>query len=83
MQSVTRHGADTLKAEEVKMPRRKTGKASTSSRPNQTSSPRKHLKLSDFDREPIPCHLEDHLEGHDRRPTLVFLSSPIISSHIV
>ena len=79
-------GADTLKAEEVKTPRRETGKASTSSHPNQTSSPRKRLKLSGFDGEPIPCHLEDHLEGHDdhdRRPTLVFLSSPIISSHIV
>lgn len=85
VQSVSRRGADTLKAEEVTTPRRETGKAPKSSHPNQTSSPRKRLKLSGFDGEPIPCHFEDHFEGHDdhdRRSTLVFLSFPIIMSHV-
>lgn len=70
MQTVSRRGADTLKAEEVKTPRRESQKASTSKRQNQSSSPTKRTKLEGYDTEPIPFHFlgpEDDM----RRQTLV------------
>jgi hypothetical protein len=73
VQSVSRRGADVVAAEEVKTPRRVTAPtASSTTRPNQSSSPTKRRKLDGWDDEPIPCHLEGG-EDHQERQTLVFL----------
>jgi hypothetical protein len=72
VQSVSRRGADTLKTEEVKTPRRESQRASSSSRLNQTSSPTKRPKLEAFDNEPIPFDLEGP-EVTKKRQTLVLL----------
>jgi hypothetical protein len=70
--SVSRDGVDILKAEEIKTPRPKPQKSSSTSRLSQSSSPKKRLKLDDFEAEPIPCCFEG---SHDYKKgqTLVFL----------
>jgi hypothetical protein len=70
--SVSRRGADVVKAEEVKTPQRVTQKESSSSQVNQSSSPTKRRKLDGWDYEPIPCRLEG-TNGDKERQTLVFL----------
>ena len=70
--SVSRRGADTLKAEEIKTPRRESEKVSSSSQLNQSSSPIKRLKLDGLDDGLIPCDLEGPDDDKKRR-TLVFL----------
>jgi hypothetical protein len=69
--SISRRGADTLKAEEVKTPRRDSKKGSSSSRLNQLSSPTKRPKRDGLDAESIPFALEGPDE-YKRRQTLVF-----------
>jgi hypothetical protein len=56
--SVSRDGVDILKAEQIKTPRREPQKSSSTSRLNQSSSPKKRLKLDGFEAEPIPCCFE-------------------------
>ena len=70
--SVSRRGADTLKAEEAKTPQHESQKASSSSRLNQSSSPIKRLKLDGLDDELILCDLEGP-DDYKKRQTLVFL----------
>ena len=48
MHSISRRGADRLKAEVVKTPRRESQQAPSSSRIKQSSSPIKCLKLDGF-----------------------------------
>jgi hypothetical protein len=67
VQSVSRSGADTLKSEEVKTPKKNQIPAGRQSQP---SSPIKRTKL--FDSEAIPFILEYPLFSK-KRPTLVFL----------
>lgn len=70
VQSVSRRGHDTLKVEEVKTPRRRDQKASSSTLRTHSSSPAKRAKLEDFDGEPIPFHLEGP-DVSPKRRTLV------------
>jgi hypothetical protein len=58
VQSVNRRGADTLKAEEVKTPRRGAGNATTATGSRHSSSPTKRRKLEVADEEPIPYYIE-------------------------
>ena len=67
--SISRRGADILKSEEVKTPKKNT--ASTS-RHNGSSSPIKRLKLEAFNGDANSCNLED-LDMSEKRQTLVFL----------
>jgi hypothetical protein len=71
VQTVSRCGLDTIKAEEVKTPRRKSGKASSSSQLNPLSSPTKRPKLDAYDTKPIPFDLRG-AEDDKKRQTLVF-----------
>ena len=72
VQTINRRGTDTIKAEEVKTPSRKT----LSTQHNHSSSSIKRPKIGTFfDSEPIPCDLE----GPDlpkKHQTLVFLFPP-------
>jgi hypothetical protein len=68
VQSISRRGHDTLKAEEVKTPRRK---ATSSSRQTQSSSPMKRLKLEPHDAEPTLFDFQGP-EDDEKRRTLVF-----------
>ena len=70
MYSVSRCGADTMVAEEVKTPKKK---APTLGRSSQTHSPTKHTELEDFDAELIPFILEGP-DMSKKRQTMVFLS---------
>jgi hypothetical protein len=70
--SVSRDGVDILKAEEIKTPRPKPQKSSSTSRLSQSSSPKKRLKLDDFEAEPIPCSFEGS-DDYKKGQTLVFL----------
>jgi hypothetical protein len=71
-QHVNRHGSETLRAEEVKTPRRSSQPASTSQLNRSSASPNKRPKQVDFDGQPIPCYLED-ADRSKKRQTLVFL----------
>ena len=65
VQSISRFGSDTIKAEEDKAPWHGSGKATS-------SSPTKRPKMETFDSEPIPCNLEGP-DVSKKRQTLVFL----------
>lgn len=69
VQSVSRHGSDTLTAEEVQTPNRKTP---TTSRNNCSSSPTKRLWLESFDYEPIPFDPEGP-DVSEKRQTMVVI----------
>lgn len=71
VQSVSRRGVDTLKAEEVKTPRRKSQKATSSSQHAESSSPTKRIKLDPQDTEPILFEFKGP-EDDEKRRTLVF-----------
>lgn len=66
--SVTRRGADILKSEEVKTPKKK---AESTSRRNCSSSPTKRPKLDVFCDDAISCDLEG--PDAEKRQTMVFL----------
>lgn len=68
--SVTRGGVDTLKLEEVKTPRSRAPKASSSTLQTHSSSPTKRAKLDDYGGDPIPFDLEDP-DVSQKRKTLV------------
>lgn len=70
--SVTRHGADILKSEEVKTPKKK---AERSTGHNCSSSPIKRPKLEAFCNDAISCDLEG-LDMSQKRQTMVFLFQP-------
>jgi hypothetical protein len=70
--SVSRDGVDILKAEEIKAPPREPQKSSSTSGLNQSSSPKKRLKLDGFEPEPIACCFEGSDDCKKGR-TLVFL----------
>lgn len=70
--SVSRHGVDVIKTEEVKTPKHGSKKASSSTRHNYSSSPTKRSKLGASDMDPIPFDLEC-METYNKRQTLVFL----------
>jgi hypothetical protein len=72
VQSVTRRGADTIIAEEVKTPPHCLLTTPSTSQRNQSSSPFKRSKLWDFDADPIPFDLEGS-NMPKTRLTLVFL----------
>ena len=70
--SISRRGADVVKAEEIKTPPRVAQKASLSTQLNQSSSPTKCRKLDGWNYEPILCHLEGP-NDYKERQTLVFI----------
>jgi hypothetical protein len=69
VQTVSRRGRDTIKAEEVKTPAGGSQKAGTS-RPSH--SPSKRNKMEVFDEEPVPWLLGDS-DISKKRQTLVYL----------
>jgi hypothetical protein len=69
VQTTNRHGADTIKMEEVKTPRK--NKATST---NRSLSPVKRQKLEAFDTEPIPFSLDGHDESEKRQTLVCFLS---------
>ena len=72
IQSISRFGSDTIKTKEDKTPRHGSGKSTSTSQHNHSSSPTKRLKMEIFDSEPIPCNLEGP-DVSKKRQTLVFL----------
>jgi hypothetical protein len=73
VQTISRHGTDTIKAEEVKTPQHGSRKATSTSHHKDSSSPTKRLKMGTFfDSEPIPCNLEGP-DMSKKRQTLVFI----------
>jgi hypothetical protein len=71
VQSINRHGVDTIKAEVVKTPQGSQKMPSTSQR-SCSSSPMKRPRMEIFDSEPIPCHLEEP-DAQKKCQTMVFL----------
>ena len=69
VQTVSRRGRDTIKAEEVKTPGSGSQKAATS---RLSRSPSKRNKIEVFDEEPIPWLLGDS-DTSKKRQTLVYL----------
>ena len=67
--SISRRGADIVKSEEVKTPKKKNA---TTIQHNASSSPIKRLKLEAFNTDGIPCDLEEH-NVSEKRQTLVCL----------
>ena len=80
VQSINRHGANTIKTEQVKTPRQGSARMPSTSQRSRSSSPIKRPRMETFDLEPIPCNLEG-LGVHKKRQTMVFLllSSPGIT----
>jgi hypothetical protein len=72
VQTINRHGADTIKAEVVKPPQQGSPQMSSTSQRNHSSSPIKRPRMEIFDSEPIPCNLEDP-DMRKKRQTMVFL----------
>lgn len=70
VETVNRRGADTLKTEEVKTPRRGSGKSAIASGSRHSSSPTKRRKLEAVDEEPIPFYVEGS-DALKKRQTLV------------
>jgi hypothetical protein len=69
--SVSRRGADIVKVEEDKTPRRGTKGASSSSQLNQSLSPKKRQKLDVCDDKPIPCHFEGPNDDKERKTLVI------------
>ena len=71
VQTISRHGIDTIKVEEVKTPKHGSQKASSTSQLSHSSSPTKRPKIETFDSGPILFNLEG-LDISKKRQTLVF-----------
>jgi hypothetical protein len=71
VQSISRRGADSLKAEEVTTPRRRSQNEPSTSQRSRVASSIKRPKLEFSDVEAIPCDLEGP-NASQKRQTLVF-----------
>jgi hypothetical protein len=72
VETVSRSGLDTLKAEEVKTSQPRLDKSLTANQPCASSSPSKHMKLDVFDQEQNAGDLEG-CDNLNKRKTLVFV----------
>jgi hypothetical protein len=72
VQSINRHGVDTIKAEVVKTPQQGSPKMSSTNQHSRSSSPIKRPRMEMFDSEPIPCNLEEP-DMQKKRQTMVFI----------
>ena len=74
VETVSRSGRDTLKAEELKTPRPNIDHSQTANHRNTSSSPSKRRKTEFFDQGQDGCDFED-VDLSNGRQTLVFFSA--------